>query len=170
MRVATALAVLAAMVDPALAQTITGNATVVRPYAFSLAGYQVYLLGVDSVEHGQTCAIGARSWDCWAAAFRQLETIVGEGTLSCDLVVGPDAQGRVIAVCAVNGEDVGLRFVESGFGLALPMETTRYDAAQAEARAAARGLWQGGFVAPVIWRSRPFAMQSGRPRFMIPAG
>ena len=149
----------------AAAVTITGAAVVTKPYAFSLDGYTVFLLGVDSVEQGQTCTIERRNWDCWAAAQRQLETIVGEGMVSCEVVVGPDPQSQVIAVCTVNGEDVGERFVRSGFGIAIPSETQRYDNAQADAQASGRGLWQGEFAPPAIWRLMPFRPRSSRPLF-----
>jgi endonuclease YncB( thermonuclease family) len=146
--------------------TVAGVATVTRPYAFQLEGYEVYLLGVDSVEVGQTCTVGRDSWECWAAAQRQLETILAEGEVSCEAVVGPDADTRMIAVCLVNGEDVGERFVRSGFGITIPSETDQYEAVQAEARANGAGLWQGIFTPPAVWRALPMRPPSLRPRFV----
>jgi endonuclease YncB( thermonuclease family) len=158
---------LAVLTLPALAQvTIAGEAIVSRPYAFQLEGYEVYLLGVDSVEVGQSCTVGRDSWECWAAAQRQLETILSEGEVSCEAVVGPDADARMIAVCLVNGEDVGERFVRSGFGITIPGETDRYEALQAEARASGIGLWQGVFTPPAVWRALPMRPPSLRPRFV----
>jgi endonuclease YncB( thermonuclease family) len=154
------------LVESAGAVVITGVAEVTRPYAFNLSGYEVYLLGVDSVEIRQVCTIAREPWECGPPAQRQLETILSEGELTCDTVVGPDEAQRVIAECSVSGQDVGRRFIESGFGVAIPGETSRYDEVQAEARAAERGLWQGTFTPPAIWRSRPFAPRSNRPDFV----
>jgi endonuclease YncB( thermonuclease family) len=161
-------ALLFAMVwaSAAEAVTATGVAQAVKPYAFSLEGYTVYLVGVDSVEQGQTCTIDRRTWDCWAAAMRQLDTILSEGVVTCESVVGPDARQQIIAFCTVNGEDVGERFVRSGFGLSLVRETSRYEDVQAEAQSARRGLWQGEFAPPMVWRALPLRPPSMRPRFL----
>ena len=42
--------------------------------------------------------------------------------------------------------------VEKGWALAEPSRGLRYEAEQAGARAARRGLWAGRFVAPWVWR------------------
>jgi endonuclease YncB( thermonuclease family) len=150
------------------AMTITGQAAVTKPYSFSLEGYDVYLLGVDSVEAKQGCTVSGRVWECWAAAQRQLETILSEGEVSCESVVDVPSPNRMIALCTLNGEDVGQRFVASGFGLALPKETTRYGDAQADARVSGIGLWQGVFTQPSVWRELPIHLQSDRPEFTGP--
>lgn len=161
-----ATALLAA--QPSLAVTVTGTAEVTKPYSFTLDGYDVFLLGVDSVEIKQTCTVSGRVWECWAAAQRQLETILSEGDVTCESVVEENSPKRMIARCAVNGLDVGRSMIESGFGLALPDETSRYKDAQADARVARTGLWQGTFTAPSVWRELPIRPQSDRPRFSGP--
>jgi endonuclease YncB( thermonuclease family) len=164
-RLLAALALLAAAPTLAGALTITGAPEVTKPYSFNLQEYRVFQLGVDSVEIGQSCTIGGQRWECWAAAQRELETIVSEGEVTCDTVTEPDGVGRVIAVCTVNGEDIGERFVRSGFGLAISDETAQYDDAQAEARAAGIGLWQADFDPPDVWRALPMRPNSNRPPF-----
>jgi len=128
----------------------------------------VFLLGVDSVEAKQTCTVSGRTWECWAPAMRQLETILFEGEVTCDSVVTEPGRKRMIALCTVNGEDVGMRFVASGFGLSLPKETSRYADVQADARVAGIGLWQGTFTAPSVWRELPIHEKSNRPDFAGP--
>ena len=158
----------AALAAPAAAATLSGRAVVTKPYSFMLDDTEVFLLGVDSVEAKQTCTVAGRIWECWAAAQRQLETLLSEGAVRCDSVVEASAPRRMIALCTLNGEDVGQRFVASGFGLALPEETTRYRDAQSDARVAGIGLWQGTFTAPALWRDLPIRPQSNRPRFPGP--
>jgi len=147
------------------AETITGEAQVTKPYSFVLGDYEVFLLGVDSVEVKQSCTVAGRVWECWAAAQRQLETILSEGEVTCESVVEDRMPKRMIALCSVSGLDVGLRLIESGFGLTLPKETTRYNDAQADARVAGIGLWQGTFTSPSAWRELPIHPQSSRPDF-----
>jgi endonuclease YncB( thermonuclease family) len=149
----------------AYAITITGPAEAVKPYSFTVGEYQVFLLGVDSVESKQTCTVSGRVWECWAAAQRQLETILSEGDVTCDSLVVAEAPKRMIALCTVNGEDIGQRLVASGFGITIPDETKRYEDAQAQARSARAGLWQGTFSPPSVWRSLPIRPQSERPDF-----
>ncbi len=168
---AKALALLVAIAAaPTLAQaeTITGTAEVTSPYTFQLGDYRVFLLGVDSVELTQTCRIGDQQWECWAAAQRALETVVSVGEVTCETLTDPDPVGRVIATCTIDGQDVGELFVETGFGLAIPTETTQYVEAEDQARAAGIGLWQGTFDPPNVWRMIPMRPQSNRPRY-VPA-
>lgn len=160
-----ALVLFAAATLPASALTISGSAQVNGSYSFTLDGYTVFLLGVDSVERGQTCTIDRRDWDCRAAAVRSLETILDEGTVTCETVFGPDDTQSLIATCVVNDEDVGDRYVRAGFGLAIPLETGRYADAQTEAQAARVGLWQSEFARPSVWRALPMRAPSTRPRF-----
>jgi endonuclease YncB( thermonuclease family) len=94
-----------------------------------------------------------------------LESILVEGEVACEPIVGPDADLVVIASCTVGGLDVGELFVASGFAVTIPAETDRYEELQAEARAAGIGLWQGQFTPPAIWRALPMRPPSGRPRF-----
>jgi endonuclease YncB( thermonuclease family) len=156
---------LCASATEARAISISGPAEAVKPYSFTLGEYEVFLLGVDSVETKQTCTISGKLWECWAAAQRQLETILSEGEVTCDSKVVADAPKRMIALCTVNGEDIGERYVGAGFGVTIPAETTRYEDAQAAAREAHTGLWQGTFSPPAVWRSLPIRPQSGRPDF-----
>jgi endonuclease YncB( thermonuclease family) len=149
----------------AKAITITGPAEAIKPYSFTLDDYEVFLLGVDSVETKQTCTVSGKLWECWAAAQRQLATILSEGDVTCDSKVVAAAPKRMIALCTVNGEDIGQRYVGAGFGVTIPAETTRYEDAQATARDAHAGLWQGTFSPPSIWRSLPIRPQSTRPEF-----
>ena len=160
-------AAIAVLVAPATMATgtITGPIVVDRPYTFTVGDYRIYLLGVDSVEIGQSCTVNRRDWDCWAAAQRQLESILVEGDVVCEPVVGPNDDLVVIASCTVNGTDIGELFVASGFGITIPAETDRYEEVQTTAREAGIGLWQGQFAPPSVWRAMPMRPSSGRPPF-----
>src|SRR5215207_11139237 len=106
---AAAAALLAA--GSAHALTVTGSASALNAYAFTVDGYEVYLLGVDSVERNQTCLVDRQSWDCGVAAIRHLEEVLYEGAVICETVFGPDADNRVIALCELSGADLGARLV-----------------------------------------------------------
>lgn len=146
------LAVFLASSSAALATTISGMAEVVDSDIFRLEGYRVFLLGVESVEEGQTCLVRDQIWECYPPAKRALQTIVESGPVTCEVISGPDMLRQVIARCSIGGEDIGERFVREGLGLAIPAETEAYAEAEAAAQADGIGLWQGVFMPPADWR------------------
>lgn len=164
LRLAMAAALLAATASTAAALTISGTAEVVDSDLFILDGYRVYLLGAESVEAQQPCLIGGQAWECYPAALRQLQTIMSEGTATCDVISGPNFLMEVIARCTVNGEDVSDRFIRSGFALPVIAETEAYAEALAAAQAAGVGFWQGTVAPPAEWRAAN-GILAGRPTF-----
>jgi endonuclease YncB( thermonuclease family) len=61
---------------------------------------------------------------------------------------GRDAYGRTLAACSIDGRDLGAEIVSTGWAVA----DFDYAGEQLAARAAARGIWSGSFVAPAEWR------------------
>jgi len=163
-RLIAALLATAACASPVLALTITGRAEVVASDLFTLDGHRVFLFGAESVEDGQPCLIGMRQWECYPAAVRQLQTILDEGVVTCEVMSGPNFLMEVIARCTVNDTDVADRLIRAGFAMPVPAETDAYAAALAEAQAAARGFWQGTVVPPAEWRAANRIL-AGRPQY-----
>lgn len=154
MRFAAALAILLITPIAAQAEAITGPAEVVESDIIQINGQRIMLYGIESIEsERQTCEINREKWECWAAAVRELQTIVSEGDATCEPVGNPDPYGRILANCTVNGEDIATRFVRSGFALAIKRERPELEDVQKEARAAKVGLWQGRFNTPTEWRA-----------------
>jgi endonuclease YncB( thermonuclease family) len=149
---AVAVSLMFAVATPAHALTLTGVAEVIDTDLLILEGHRVFLLGVESVEEGQVCGIDNQPWECWAAAVRMLQTIAGEGEMTCEVISGPNFLSEVIAWCTVNGEDVGARLVRSGFGLPILEETDAYLDEMEAAQAEGIGLWQSIFHDPAAWR------------------
>lgn len=136
----------------ALAAEISGEATVIESDVLDVNGQRVMLYGVESVEPRQKCEINRQEWECWAAAVRELQTIVSEGPVTCEQVGNPDPYGRILANCSINGQDIGERFVRGGWALAIKRERPELVEVQNEARKAKIGLWQGRFLTPAEWR------------------
>jgi len=89
---------------------------------------------------------------------------------------GRDRYGRTVATLAVNGQDVGLAVVRSGFAwrdgrydrVRLAGQTTPYADAQRDAAVEALGLWAGPSpLAPWDWRAGG-RQSSQRKRCAIP--
>lgn len=115
-----------------------------------IAGQRIRLPGIDAPEWNQTCrTAGGGSWECGAAASKRMRELTRNRTLSCR-PEGHDRYGRLLAVCRDGRVDIAEAMVADGFATA----TSRYAAAEALARRAKRGLWQGQFDAPAEWRRR----------------
>jgi endonuclease YncB( thermonuclease family) len=66
----------------------------------------------------------------------------------------PDVYGRILARCTINGKSLNEQLVRAGWAVARPSETTDYVAAEAAAKKAKLGLWQGQFQPPDQFRMR----------------
>jgi len=56
-----------------------------------------------------------------------------------------------VALCRAAGSDLGAWLVSQGWALAYRRYSDAYAREEASARAARKGLWRGGFVAPWDW-------------------
>ncbi|WP_291295233.1 thermonuclease family protein [Elioraea sp.] len=115
----------------------------------------VRLAGLDAPERGQVCqrANGSR-FDCGEAAARHLFTLVRRRGVACG-VTGRDRYGRAVGICHADGLDLAEAMVASGWALALAegrRGPSRYGVAEAQARSARNGLWEGRFDTPESWR------------------
>jgi endonuclease YncB( thermonuclease family) len=143
---------LAACVTQVEAAQISGQANAIDSAIIQMGDQRVMLFGVDWVMRKQSCLLNGKPWLCWDAAVRDLQAVVDQGTVTCDAVGDPNPYGRVLGRCSVNGYSVNEEYVDRGFGLARPSETTDYVAAEAAAKEKKLGLWQGEFKPPSEFR------------------
>jgi endonuclease YncB( thermonuclease family) len=113
----------------------------------------IRLLGIDAVELYQTCRDErGREWACGREAHAALRSIVGSGQVRC-ASSSRDRFGRALSKCSA-GEiaDISEALVRAGY--AVNFMSGDYVSAEAEARAAKRGIWRGRFEQPQAWRDR----------------
>lgn len=137
---------------PAQAAEIAGPAKVVDSTVIEINGQRIMLFGIDSVMRKQNCTMDGKIWQCWAAAVRDLQTLVDQGPATCQVVGEPDVFGRVLGRCEINGQSLNEQFVRRGYAVARPSETRDYVAAEAAAKEDKVGLWQGQFARPAEFR------------------
>jgi len=139
---------LAVLAQPALA--LEGAVRVVDGDTLVLGAEKVRLFGIDAPEKGQRCDPSGRNWACgdWAAA--RLRTLVAGG-VRC-VAMDQDRYGRIVARCQSAGRDVGAEMVRLGAATAYRRYSSDYIGQEAEAKAAARGLWNGASIAPEVFR------------------
>lgn len=122
-----------------------------------IGGQRIRLPGIDAPEWNQTCRTADGSdWDCGKAAASRMRELTRNRTLSCR-PEGHDRYRRLLAVCHDGRLDIAQALVADGYAIA----TDRYAAAQAEARRAKRGIWQGQFDTPADWRRHKAEGPSG---------
>jgi endonuclease YncB( thermonuclease family) len=143
---------LACAPGPALAQAVSGPATVVDGDTLDLTGVRVRLFGVDAVELGQTCARGGEDWRCGEDAKAQLSALVAGQQVRCE-ARDTDVYGRMVAVCRAGRVDLSAAMAWAGFAVALEDFSTAYVPAVDGAKAQGAGIWAGEFAEPRDWRA-----------------
>jgi endonuclease YncB( thermonuclease family) len=117
-------------------------------------GDEYRLFGIDAPELKQTCKDSdGKSWLCGRAAKAKLTTLMKAVGVNCERR-STDTYGRIIAVCSAQGiPDLGEEMVRSGYAIDLPGPAgDPYQAVEAEAKDAKRGIWRGTFDRPSDWR------------------
>ncbi len=116
-------------------------------------GEQEYRLhGIDAPELNQSCTGAAGgSYPCGRDARDHLRGLVRSQTLNCT-IREEDRYGRLVADCRAGTTDINREMVRSGWAIAYRRHGTSYGDAEAEARKARRGIWQGRFETPERWR------------------
>jgi endonuclease YncB( thermonuclease family) len=117
-------------------------------------GDQYRLFGIDAPELTQTCKeANGKPWMCGRAAKVKLTTLMKSGNVNCE-TRDKDRYGRIVAVCSAEGvPDLGEAMVRQGYAIDLVGAWgDPYQAAEAEAKTAKRGIWRGTFDRPSDWR------------------
>lgn len=138
----------------ALAGAIIGVASIVDGDTLDIHGQRIRLHGVDAPESRQTCHLDGKPWRCGVAAANALSDFTSRRTVSCESV-GRDRYKRVVARCYVDGVELGMWLVESGWALDYDRYSKgRYSNAQKSAEKDKRGIWASEFEVPWAWRKR----------------
>jgi len=147
--------------DRSLPSIVAGPAAVIDGDSITVAGWQVRLQGIDAPEWEQTCTdASGKDWPCGRTTARELGTLIRGRSLTCKPSEF-DQHDRVLAVCSLpDGADINAWLVRQDWAVAFG-HSRLIAAAEAEARAAKRGLWAGTFERPSQWRRRQ-SERSGR--------
>lgn len=121
---------------------------------FSLNGRTYRLWGIDAPEKEQSCRLKSKDYLCGQAARDYLRSLVKDSaTIRCETKPRAKKETRIVALCRVDGEDLAQLMVSAGWAVDYKFFSKGYyAAAEADARAAKRGLWAGEFQQPQAWR------------------
>jgi len=135
--------------------SLAGRARVVDGDSLDVAGERIRLYGIDAPEFRQSCNdLAGRPYACGRASSRALAALIAGRQVSCT-AVDHDRYGRDVAICTVDGRDLGEVMVRAGHAVDYAQHSRgRYAAAEREARDSKRGIWAGTFEDPAVWRRR----------------
>ena len=129
-----------------------GVTTVIDGDTIDIHGQRFRLFGIDAPESTQLCNDAAgKPYRCGQVAANALSNLIGRQTVTCEKK-DIDRYKRIVAVCSVNGQDVGAYLVGRGLAVAYVHYSRAYVPAELAARSEGRGLWAGMFEMPWDWR------------------
>ena len=129
---------------PAAAQTIVDGDTI------KLEGTTYRLYGVDAAEKEQTCTDG---WAAGRAAISYLRDLVQDHEVACK-AVAKGHSGPTLALCTVDGEDLGAAMVAAGMAWASTRYSNDYVDEEAQANIERLGVHDHDCVPAWVWRTR----------------
>lgn len=143
-------------VSPASAKppvdTVTGVASVIDGDTIEVHGQRIRLFGIDAPESRQLCQDSkGEDYRCGQKAALALADKIGRQTVRCE-GKATDRYGRLVAVCYLKDLDLGAWLVSEGLAIDYRKYSSDYLAEEDRAREQRKGLWQGQFVEPEVWR------------------
>ncbi len=130
---------------PAKTEVIDGDSLMVD-------GVETRLEGIDAPEYHQECYDkNRRRYRCGAEATAYMQKLVKGKKVFCRKL-GTDRYKRQVAVCYADGKDINREMVRAGMAVAYDRYSDEYVADERDARKNKRGIWQGKFMKPELWR------------------
>ena len=136
----------------AMESHISGRAKAIDSTIIQINEQRVMLFGVNSVMRKQGCRLDGKPWLCWPAVVQDLQSLLDQGPVTCDVIGEPDVYGRLLGRCTVNGKSLNEQLVADGFAVARVSESKDYIATEAAAKEKKIGLWRGEFAPPGAFR------------------
>jgi endonuclease YncB( thermonuclease family) len=151
------LGLLAALYDQAtslLVEPETGRFHAIDGDSLRMDGREFRLKGIDAPELNQTCGTASgRTYTCGRDAHAALTRLVAGSKLTCSSE-GTDRYGRTLTYCASGEIDINGEMVNRGWAIAYRGFDISYWLIENAARQDRRGIWQGRFEYPEVWRNR----------------
>lgn len=115
-------------------------------------GVEVRLEGIDAPEYHQECYDeNDKPYPCGDRAYKALRQMAGDDTACEQKAI--DRYHRSVAICNSGGKVLNEEMVLQGHAVAYTRYTDIYAEAEQTARRAKRGIWQGRFMKPELYRA-----------------
>ncbi|WP_436397589.1 thermonuclease family protein [Roseobacter sp. S98] len=145
--------VLAVAVSSAFALAgVTGEVRVIDGDTLDVGDTRVRLHGIDAPEQDQTCKTEqGQRWNCGAWVSDTVRDRYAGEMADCE-ETDRDRYGRVVAVCFVDGTDIGEALVRDGLAFAFRRYSMDYDLAEKSAAVRDAGLHASRVQSPSQFR------------------
>lgn len=117
---------------------------------------KIRLVGIDSPEYDQWCKNSSgKKYKCGEKASAYMKKMIAEGIkrhqkIKCENF-GTDRYNRTLSVCYLGKLNLNAEMVKAGWAVAYRHEM--FKSAESEAKKAKRGIWQGKFMRPELFRT-----------------
>ena len=113
---------------------------------------KIRLHGIDAPEAKQTCKNHDDiKYSCGYRSTVFLKSLINKNQIKCT-IKDKDRYGRLIAVCFSGEININATMVREGWAIAYRYYSKDYVNEEEIAKAKKKGIWQGSFVEPYIWR------------------
>lgn len=132
----------------ALAEDLNGRPEIIDGGTLAIGGQPIRLFGIAAPRADQVCGPPGGEWNCGAEAVFALAFEAAPHWVTCSPRPGERAGEALVALCRAGPYDLGEKLLRLGWATALAEGGPAYAAAEAEARAAGRGMWRGTAAPP----------------------
>lgn len=113
---------------------------------------RIRLDGIDAPEFIQVCYdINGKEYPCGLKSLQYLESLMQNSIVTCDCLPEPDIYGREMCECFADGVSLNRAMVFAGY--AQTYRSDKYTDAEKSAKSEKRGIWQGKFMRPALFRA-----------------
>lgn len=135
------------------ADPIIGQATVIDGDTIEIRGQRIRFSGMDAFETRQRCQdADGEDYRCGREAAFAFDDFIGQRNVTCEKK-GKHWE-RIVAICSVEGEDLGSWMVRQGHAVDDDHYEPSYWWPEVLAWWRKRGAWAGSFQRPRDWRKR----------------
>lgn len=120
--------------------------------SLEIKGKRIRLAGIDSPEYRQHCyEKSGQKYACGLKARDYMKKLISAGNVKC-VEKGIDRYKRSLSVCYAGERDLNREMVRAGWAVAYRDDDNAYRAAEKYARKHHKGVWQGKFMRPELYR------------------
>jgi endonuclease YncB( thermonuclease family) len=125
-------------------------AKVIDGDSIEIGSHRIRLMGIDAPEYSQKCKNkNKQTYPCGKKSVQYLQKLVNSNNVTCH-IIKKDQYDRDLCTCYADGKNINQEMILSGN--AIVYLESPYKKEQDIAKQHKRGLWQGRFMQPRLFR------------------
>lgn len=131
--------------------TISGKAKIIDGDSIIIKKHEIRLFDIDAPEYNQTCQNQKQAeYNCGSKATAYLKKLIKGTEIKCH-ITGKDYYDRYLATCFHHKKNINATMISSGWAV-IYNNPSKYYSLMLEAKLEKRGMWQGSFLEPKLFR------------------